>query len=322
VADVLPANDTPLSDFAKSTIDNLDVSQLIKAAAHDSALLPRLLAFRPDLLSEPETWSIGGNWASEILHDSAKTSDAILKTMLVAGRTDLAHEAVEAFGASEVLHTLSSTIESGAGEAFRNSSSVWFDIVARNPVVVAEFLNRKSKVNVSILLSIAARSYPDYIPNEVGTDPWATAISMVSGRLDEPSRQYLAGYLLARAFGYRSNSQADLIEFAFDEVYFGALNERLAEEAWQFLERSLPRSWFFDWDHCQRLRDAVADMFVNRDLPPEGFTRITRDNSLFTELSRLAAHNSRGRKYLKKVLRFLKDNGGSDSRIRILENAI
>jgi hypothetical protein len=114
----------------------------------------------------------------------------------------------------------------------------------------------------------------------------------------------------------------DLIEFAFDEIYFAAFNKRLAEEAWQLLERSLPRSWSADWDHCQRLRDAVTDMFVNRDLAPEGFTRITRDNSLFSELSRLAAHNSRGRKYLKRVLRFLKDSGGSDSRTRIVEDAI
>jgi len=63
-------------------------------------------------------------------------------------------------------------------------------------------------------------------------------------------------------------------------------------------------------------------MYVNRDLPPEGFSGITRDNSLFTELCNLASHNSRGRKYLKKVLRVLKNFNGSESRIRIIEDAV
>jgi hypothetical protein len=74
--------------------------------------------------------------------------------------------------------------------------------------------------------------------------------------------------------------------------------------------------------YCQRLRNYVTDMYVNRDLQPEGFSRITKDNSVFTELSNLASHNSRGRKYLKKVLRALKDFNGSESRISIIEDAI
>ena len=318
----LVADGTPLSDFAESTIKHLDASLLIEAAAYDCALVPQILRLRPDLLSGTEIWSVGGDWVHDVLRGSAKDSAAIVRNILLAGRSDLAQHTVDAFGASRVLQLLSGIVESEPNEAVRNSLPVWFDISVRKAIPVAEFLISQSKKNASVLLAIAKRSYPDFVPNEIGTDPWATAIKNVSGRLNEGGQQYLAGYLLARAFGYRSHSQVELIEFAFDEVYFGAFNDRLAEEAWQFLERSLPRSWWADWDHCQRLRNAVTDMFVNRDLAPEGFTRITRDNSLFTELSRLAAHNSRGRKYLKRVLRFLKDSGGSDGRIRIIEDAI
>jgi hypothetical protein len=318
----LTANDEPLSAFAKNTIKHLDTSLLIEAAARDWALLPQILRMRPDLLSRSEIWSVRGDWVHEVLRGSPEDSDTIVRNILLAGRSDLAQDTVDAFGTSKVLQMLSEIVDSEPGEAVRNSLSGWFDVSVRNAVAVAEFLDSQSKVSAWTLLSIAARSQPDYVPNEVGADPWSKAIKNVSGQLDEPGQQYLAGYLLARAFGYRSNSQVDLIEFAFDEVYFGALNERLAEDAWQFLERSLPRTWWFDWDHCQRLRDAVTDMFVNRDLPPEGFTRITRDNALFAELSRLAAHNSRGRKYLKRVIGFLRDNGGSDGRARIVEDAI
>ena len=318
----LVADGTPLSDFAESTIKHLDASLLIEAATRDSSLVPQILSLRPDLLSGTEIWSIRGDWVHDVIRDPAKDSDATVRNILLAGRSDLAQQTVEAFGASRVLQLLSGIVEGEPSEAVRNSLPVWFDISAQEAVPVAEFLISQSKTNALVLLSIAKRTYPDFVPNQIGTDPWATAIKNISGRLDEDSQQYLAAYLLARAFGYRSHSQVDLIEFAFDEVYFGAFNNKLADEAWQLLERSLPRSWWVDWDHCQRLRDAVTDMFVNRDLAPEGFTRITRDNSLFTELSRLAAHNSRGRKYLKRVLRFLRDSGASDSRIRIVEDAI
>ena len=57
------------------------------------------------------------------------------------------------------------------------------------------FLNREPKIEGFVLLEIARRSYPDFIPNDVGTDPWATATRNISGRLDEPEQQYLAGVI-------------------------------------------------------------------------------------------------------------------------------
>lgn len=315
-------NGTSRSDFAIGAIKNLDTSPLIEAAIHNHSLLPQILKWRPDLLDNPKIWSVGGDWVHDALRSPRMNSQAVLKSILLAGRSDLAQETIDVFGVPAVLQLLSIILENGPDDATRSGMSVWFDISVRNAAAIAEFLNSQSKLDASILLSIAERSYPDYIPNEVGADPWSTAIRHSTGSLDESSQHYLSAYLLARAFGYRSHSQVDLIEFAFDEIYFGALNERLAKEPWQFLEKSLPRSWWLEWDHCQRLRDAVTDMFINRDLPPEGFTKITRDNSLFTELSRLAANNSRGRKYLKRVLHFLRESGGSDSRIEIVENAM
>jgi|ERR1700722_4876873 len=90
----------------------------------------------------------------------------------------------------------------------------------------------------------SAKPSPDFIPNDVRLDPWANALSNISGSLDDAQQHYLCSYLLARAFGYRSHSQNELIEYAFDEVYFAALHERLASDARQLLDRSLPRSWF------------------------------------------------------------------------------
>jgi|ERR1700733_2173428 len=221
-----------------------------------------------------------------------------------------------------IIYSYDMTLGAETRDEPKSKVTAWLDPILSNSTDVAVFLNTQSPIPASILWIFARRSHPDFIPNDVRLDPWANALSNISGSLDDAQQHYLCSFLLARAFGYRSHSQNELIEYAFDEVYFAALHERLASDARQLLDRSLPRSWFFDWDYCQRLRSYVTDMYVNRDLPPEGFSGITRDNSLFTELCNLASHNSRGRKYLKKVLRVLKNFNGSESRIRIIEDAV
>ena len=318
----LTRDDLPLSVFARETIANLDARLVVQNAQLKSDLLPELLSLRPSLIELPELWSIGGDWARSVLQAPANKSAEALRAILVAERSDLAYVAAETFGGAMILQVLTETMDLEETNESRNRFSAWFDAVVQDAGMIAAFLSSSRNTSLRVSYEIAMRTQPETIPNEVGADPWATAIKHAAGHLNEHDQHYLSGYLLARAFGYRSASQSDLIEYAFDGVYFGARNARLADDAWQLLERSLPRSWWFDWDHCQRLRGAITDMFVNRDLPPEGFTRITRDNKLFAELSRIAAYNSRGRKYLKKVLRSLKENGGPDNQIRILEDII
>ena len=315
-------DDLPLSVFARETIAGLDARQVVEVATLKSDLLPELLVLKPSLMEMPELWSIGGDWTRGVLHAAVKNSTDILRAILVAGRSELANVAAETFGESTILQVLTETIDLEGTNESQNRFSAWFGAAVQNAGMVATFLSSSRRTSLRVSYEIAIRTQPETIPNELGPDPWATALKHASGHLNTHDQQYLSGYLLARAFGYRSASQSDLIEYAFDEIYFGALNGQLTNDAWQLLERSLPRSWWFDWDRCQRLRDAITDMFVNRDLPPERFTRITRDNQLFAELSRITASNSRGRKYLEKVLRSLKENGGPDNRIRIIESTI
>jgi len=310
----------PQATFAKKVIDSLNKVKLFEVIKQQPYLLSRLLEHRPDLLSEPDIWSVQGDWVQNIPLPSGPDAGSVLTAILKARRSDLAFKAERAFGSTAILRTVSSLLTEGKSSS--QEYSAWFDVAMSHPSTVSEFLTTEPTISMSLLLAIATRTQPDTLPNEIGADPWATAVEKSSGRLDEKSQQFLAGYLLARAFGYRSNSQTDLVAYGFDEVYFGALRDRLAENAWELLQRALPRSWFSEWDRCQKLRDAITDLFVNRDLPAEGFTRITRDISVFNELARITSYNSRGRKYLKKVRGYLEASGGSRSMIEIIEKAI
>jgi hypothetical protein len=147
-------------------------------------------------------------------------------------------------------------------------------------------------------------------------------VNHAKGDLDGVQRQYLSAYLLARALGYRSRNQAELIECSFDDVYIPASQSRLSAEAWNIIEPRLPKPWFFDWDYCQRMRDALVEAFVNRDLAPNSFMRVTRNDDVFEQLTRAIARTGRGRRFLKKALQSLMNQNEWSKRAEIIQDAI
>src|SRR5690606_34598546 len=137
--------------------------------------------------------------------------------------------------------------------------------------------------------------------------------------------EYLAAYLLARGLGHRSRSQALLICFSFDLVYFPVLQSRLSAEAWRLIDQRLPRSWapWLDWDSGQRLRDAVMGAFVDRNLSPSNFINITVDDEVFGHLAAVASNTGRGRRFLKESVRCMKTQSGrSPQRLKFLQQLI
>jgi hypothetical protein len=68
------------------------------------------------------------------------------------------------------------------------------------------------------------------------------------------------------------------------------------------LEDDLPDLyWWQQWDACLRLRLGTANAYVNADLDPKSFRRITSDGSLFNRLVELADETKQGRRFLKRV---------------------
>lgn len=306
--------------WARHAISLLNICEMVEKVQASPDLLPQLFEFRHDLLYESSIWKIKADWNSAVLHRDSIDVPLMLDAVVSAGRADLAREVTQAFSVPTVLKTLSRHLIQQYEWERRGEFSPWFNSAAESVPAVADYLANGDKKAFVVLVEIAIRTSPDSIPNDFGTDPWFLAIQNASGHSEERDRQILSGYLLARAFGYRSRSQLDLIEYGFDEIFNAALRSQLCDESWRFLQSSLPRSWVSDWDRCQRLREAIADLFVNRPLPPEGFPRITRNDSLFAELAKLTSFTSRGRKYLKKVLQHLKGSGGPQKRIEAIED--
>ena len=92
-------------------------------------------------------------------------------------------------------------------------------------------------------------------------------------------------------------------------VYRATAASRVAGDAWRLVDSRLPRPiLWFEWDRCQRLRAALAGLFVRRDLSPLSFGQVTTDDDLFVALADAAAKTGRGRRFLWHVRQALKDS--------------
>jgi hypothetical protein len=311
----------PRSYVAESCLKVLSSCDLVRGLHKSQGLDQEILARRPDILEEPEFWTIPcphqGEGLTAITREP-RHLDATLRAMLDAKRGDLSTEVVRRFGARQVLRAVAAYRGMSTSDYLPAPVLSWLEAAMIDNAQVAEALSRGILRDRATLAAIARHTKPAFVPNEFGDDPWLTAINNAQGHVSDPEQQYISAYLLARAFGYCSRNQAELITHVFDTVYFAAFRSKLTDEAWKVVEPWLPWiMWWSDWDRCQRLRAAVVDVFVDRDLWPKAFCRITRDDELFAQLAEIAAENGRGRRFLKKVKEALRETDWNEDSKRL-----
>lgn len=315
----------PRRSIAEHGLAKLSKEELLDGLRRSPTCIPAVLGERPELIEDLDLWTITGPWSEEGLTIAAnhpERAEAALTAILRAKRNDLASGAVQIFGSAKILGTICNWTSGTGAKIDAEALSTWLAASVLDSEALAKVLSSECILDQALLVLIARKTFPDFVPNSYGEDPWWTSAHHAKGSLDDLARQYLSAYLLARALGYRSRNQAELIELTFDDVYFPAMHSTLSSEAWGVLEPRLPRTWFFDWDHCQRMRDALVDAFVDRDLSPVIFTRVTRDDNVFAQLTTAAARSGKGRRFLKRALQSLKNYDEPSIRAEILQDAI
>lgn len=244
---------------------------------------------------------------STLLGGSSNYRAEVVAAIVSAGRIDLASHAISAVGALTVLQIV-------AAEFSRSRSDpeilvVWIKLLVSDSAILARFLAEQKVNSWDLLSTIASLVTPDSVPNDYGDDPWLMAAQVAANGDESSTPVFLAAFLLSRALGLRSRNPGELVQFGFEVAHIAAEHNLMSDSAWEVLKSRLPWSFnWFEWDRCQRIRAAVAELFVERDLDPKSFVSITRDERLFATLAATVAEGSRGRQYLKRVRRWMKDN--------------
>ncbi|WP_264658789.1 GAP1-N1 domain-containing protein [Azospirillum canadense] len=315
LADML-GSDGAVANVARQALGRASSEELLTGLRSAPELVNPILSSRPEITSEPAFWASGLGVADEALGvlRRSERGQQVLAAMIEAGRSDLAEQAVATFGDGEVLAAVVSAMRAGRLEG--GNGERWFRAAAQMGAVTYLFA-QEERLPRQLLLLVARAFGPDDLPNDYGEDPWLTAARHAVGSVPDRDEVHLRAYLLARSFGRRSRNQAELAQMGFEVTHAAAATDRVADESWRWLDPRLPRSMFwFEWDRCQRLRAGVVNLFVERQLAPELFGHLVRDDRLFGLIAEQAARTSGGRAYLKDVRMALKYSTDESSSAR------
>jgi hypothetical protein len=256
---------------------------------------------RPDLLLHTGFWRIAD--VSDALATQILERDigAAALALLAAGRVAPAETVISRANPVDLVRALESD------EADPVAAREWLVVLCRDRNHTAAVLATGLARRMSTVVTIARLSHPDEVPNAYGQDPWLISLLGASGSLDPQDDDFLAAFLLARALGRESRSQAELLRYSFTRVHEAFQEGRFSSEVERLATWRLSGGGWFEWDNCSRLRETVTGRFVDLELDPGTFGRLTDDGPLAISLLDEAARTGRGRRYLERVRKALKD---------------
>lgn len=292
--------DGPMQKAAEAALQGADPEELVKVLEVVPGAAAAVLEFRPDVLEQASFWRITDIDASGIIRSLDIDQDhapRIVSALTEAARDDYAQMVVNCLGINPVVVALSKMDVVGV-----RTRMAWVRAIAQRANDLAEGLADGRLSHRPLLFVLAEILDPDAVPNSVGTDPWVAAVERTRATDNVSAEDLLAAFLFNRARGSRSRSTGRLFFLSVQRLHEAMASERLSDGAWRIIKQRLPYGSFWrDWDQCEKLRNAVVDDFIGRDLPPIEFGTVVDDGNLWSELVDLAADSSRGRRYLDKV---------------------
>jgi len=227
------------------------------------------------------------------------TKEAVLRAMMLGLReTASIHAAVQAVGSLAALDCMQRLADSSHLD---NQARPWLRVVCADTNSVAQFLANRPALTSRLLLLLADALDPDTIPNDVGDDPWYSALSSVvaaEGKL--PFELQVFGF--RRALGRRSRSAEELLKLTFEPLHAAAESDTFPKQQWRLFESSLPSAPFGqEWDDAIRLRRATARKCAELQLRAEGLTQLVGSDELFLRLVAEIWDLWGGPRYLRSV---------------------
>lgn len=292
-----------MGSVATRSVTELEAAQLVEGTVQNPEIATTIARTRPEVLALQRFWE-----ASPIDFDAllervdGRTDDGVLRAIAAANRSDAAAQVTRKFGAARTLEAIGAPDVAGRVVSIAD----WLRWIAMEPSSLGSPL-ASGKLAREAVVGLAICLRPDDVPNDYGDDPWAIA-ARVGGILGATVEDQFAAFLMARALGRRSRSCAELLRMSFDRVHRSLRDCSMPDEGWRLVERRLPWPTFWDeWDRCERVRRAMAAKFVDFDLDPAAFARLTDDNAIFQLLAEIAATSRSGRRYLEKVVKTIRE---------------
>lgn len=285
---------------ASRTLAEMKSEQIVSGLESCTDIVIDIAERRPDIMLLTDFWRIPE--VEDGLAERIPQQDAgvAARAILAAGRVSPAVAIIKKANSTDLIHALES--DSADPDAVRG----WLVALCHDQNKLASVLASGQVTQLATVVIIARQISPDDVPNDYGEDPWLIALRSASGLLNSSDGDFLAAFFLNRALGWKSRSQAELLQYSYTRVYKAFENQHFSSDAERLASLRLGRGSWLDWDSCSRLRETVTKRFIEYDLEPAIFGRLTDEVSLELSLIDEAAHSKKGRTYLKRVYKALK----------------
>jgi predicted phosphodiesterase len=295
--DAISEND-PLVHTMEVTLASLDESTLLAGIEKQPSVAAEITRRRQDLFRSERFWAISGLDVDKVLASSAGDhADDIVASMMACGRVQ-ADPALKRFGARPLIRALEKT----GPELEQQKLGVWLRALSNQKNDLTQVLLSRELTFMPLLVALARATHPDAVGSDGAVDPWVEAVRRATGRVGLEDDDYLRAFLLTRALGWQSNASAALMKCSLEVVHRALADGRMPTAGWKLLYQRLP--WvapWREWDRCWRVRQVVAERFVERDLDPVEFGTVVEDSALWRDLAVTVTDLWRGPKYLKRV---------------------
>lgn len=288
-----------LGDVALHALAEMQLEQIVSGLQTSGDIASDIAERRPDILLQASFWRIAEVDDGLATCISDQDVGPAARALLAAGRIGPAATIIKRADPADLVRALESD------DAESDAKLGWIVALCRDPNKTAAVLATGQVRRIATIVAVARQTLPDDVPNAYGVDPWVIALRSGGGQLNQSEKDFLAAFLLARALGLRSRCQAELLQYSYTQVYKAFQEKRFPRETENLASWRLSWGTWLDWDNCSRLRGTVTRMFVEYDLEPEIFGRLTDDGPLALSLIDEAASTERGRNYLERVRKAL-----------------
>lgn len=294
------SSEGPMARACRLAIEQMPLSQIVPAIEDNPSVAETVVSLRPDLLQRTDFWRISGVGDDLVRYARKEDAAKVAWALASAGRNEAAPALIEVADPGDLIVALEGL--RGLGEI----PTDWIQVLSRQPDRLAAALASGRIEQLLTVLLFARASEPDAVPNDYGDDPWIVALESVNGSIGDRDSDFLAAFMVARAFGGRSRSKAALLRLGYGRLYRALQQSRLPSDVARLVTWRLDWGSWFDWDNCSRLRETTVRHFVDGRLDPELFGRLTDDGALANSLIDEAARSGRGRRYLADVRHAIK----------------
>jgi len=277
-----------------------DQSQFLKTANSKIKAIHALASRRPELLDNAALSTLAPDDLTGLLPYASSDRPLMLRLAKRLFRVDneqLALQVSEALGEAIVPPIVQSVINADETPAISDAWSK--QIVSFSSTQVVSCVLKSAKSTAALARGIQLMNFDISAGISAGVAKWASQIRSLADDVIGKDRQELQSFLLALALVTRDPASEPLFEFAFENVHSDIGVSRLPYHAFSMIEPLLVRlPWYQSWDTCLRLRISVVDAYVQAGLSKGSFLRLSRNDDLMSQLTRLAKDSKRGRDFI------------------------